>query len=209
MQTLWRDLRYGFRILLKRPGFAAVAVLTLALGVGVNTAIFSIVDAVLLRPLPYPQSDRLVMLWSTMRGQGIPTSGSALPDYREWRDRCRSFEGLAGFYYSDFNLAGGGAEPERVQRDLHGRRGHARGHGVLRQPAGGRVVDAHLVRARRLDGQPQQLLRLPRRPPQRGRPHRAGAGRGERHRRPVAAGGEGGAGVRGPPRAAARAVSRR
>src|SRR5919202_102127 len=115
MQTLWHDLRYGFRILLKRPGFAAVAVLTLALGVGVNTAIFSVVDAVLLRPLPYPQSDRLVMLWTTMRSQGAPTSGSALPDYREWRDRCRSFEGLAGFYYSDFNLAGGGAEPERVQ----------------------------------------------------------------------------------------------
>jgi putative ABC transport system permease protein len=115
MQTLWHDLRYGFRILLKRPGFAAVAVLTLALGVGVNTAIFSVVDAVLLRPLPYPQSDRLVMLWTTMRSQGIPTSGSALPDYREWRDRCRSFEGLAGFYYSDFNLAGGGAEPERAQ----------------------------------------------------------------------------------------------
>src|SRR5947209_4837523 len=115
MRTLWHDLRYGFRILLKRPGFAAVAALTLALGIGANTAIFSVIDAVLLRPLPYPESDRLVMLWSTMRSQGIPTSGSALPDYREWRDRSRSFEGLAGFYYGDFNLAGAGVEPERAQ----------------------------------------------------------------------------------------------
>ncbi len=115
MRTLWHDLRYGFRILLKRPGFAAVAVLTLALGAGVNTAIFSVVDAVLLRPLPYPEPERLVMLWTTMRLQGTSNSGSALPDYREWRDRSHSFEGLAGFYYSDFNLAGGGAEPERAQ----------------------------------------------------------------------------------------------
>ncbi|MFN2599083.1 MAG: ABC transporter permease [Pyrinomonadaceae bacterium] len=115
MGTLIQDLRFGWRMLRRQPAFAFVAVLTLALGVGANTAVFSVVDAVLLRPLPYPAADRLVMLWTTMKSQGIPQSGSAMPDYREWRDRTRSFEGLGAFYYGDFNLAGGGAEPERVQ----------------------------------------------------------------------------------------------
>ena len=115
MNTLLQDLRYGLRMLRRRPGFTIVAVITLALGIGANTAIFSVVDAVLLRPLPYPQAERLVFLWSTMIGQGVPTSGSAMPDYREWRDRSDAFDGLGGFYYGDFNLSSGGSEPERVQ----------------------------------------------------------------------------------------------
>src|SRR5918912_3801162 len=115
MGTLLQDLRFGWRMLRRQPAFAFVAVLTLALGVGANTAVFSVVDAVLLRPLPYPAADRLVMLWTTMKSQGVPQSGSAMPDYREWRDRTHSFEGLGAFYYGDFNLAGGGGEPERVQ----------------------------------------------------------------------------------------------
>jgi len=115
MNSLLQDLRYGMRMLRKRPGFTFVAIITLALGIGANTAIFSVVDAVLLRPLPYPQAERLVFLWSTMIGQGVPTSGSALPDYREWRDRNDSLEGLGGFYYGDFNLSSSGSEPERVQ----------------------------------------------------------------------------------------------
>ncbi|HJQ25184.1 MAG TPA: ABC transporter permease [Blastocatellia bacterium] len=115
MGTIIQDLRYGLRLLLKRPGFTFIAIITLALGIGANTAIFSVVDAVLLRPLPYPQAERLVFLWSTMIGQGVPTSGSALPDYREWRDRNDTLEGLGGFYYGDFSLSSGGAEPERVQ----------------------------------------------------------------------------------------------
>ena len=115
MQTLWQDLRYSARMLLKKPGFAFIAVLTLALGTGANTAIFSVVDAVLLRPLPYPQAERLVFLWSTMISQGVPTSGSAMPDYREWRDRSDTLEGLAGFYYGDFNLSSTASEPERAQ----------------------------------------------------------------------------------------------
>ncbi|MDQ3817927.1 MAG: ABC transporter permease [Acidobacteriota bacterium] len=115
MQTLMQDLRYGARMLRKRPGFTFVAVVTLALGIGANTAIFSVVDAVLLRPLPYPQPDQLVMLWSSMKAQGISQSGSAMPDYREWRDQNRSFASLGAFYYTDYNLGGASLEPERVQ----------------------------------------------------------------------------------------------
>ncbi|PYT06403.1 MAG: hypothetical protein DMF60_09455 [Acidobacteria bacterium] len=115
MDVFYQDLRYALRMLLKKPGFTAIAVLTLALGIGANTAIFSVVDAVLLRSLPYPDAERLVMLWSTMQAQGVPTSGSAMPDYREWRDQSQSFEALGGFYYGDFNLSGANREPARVQ----------------------------------------------------------------------------------------------
>ncbi|HKQ04033.1 MAG TPA: ABC transporter permease [Blastocatellia bacterium] len=115
MHTIIQDLRYGLRLLLKRPGFTFLAIITLALGIGANTAIFSVVDAVLLRPLPYPQADRLVFLWSTMIGQGVPTSGSSMPDYRDWRDRNDTLEGLGAFYYGDFSLSSAGSEPERVQ----------------------------------------------------------------------------------------------
>jgi putative ABC transport system permease protein len=115
MQTLWQDLRYGARMLLKQLGFTLIAVLTLALGIGANTAIFSVVDAVLLRPLPYPQAERLVVLWSTLAAQGINDSVSSLPDYREWRDRNQVFEELAGFYYGNVSLADAGREPELAQ----------------------------------------------------------------------------------------------
>src|SRR6266513_2495202 len=109
------DLRFALRQLLKQPAFTLVAVITLALGIGANTAIFSVVDAVLLRPLPYADANRLVFLWSTMNGQGVPQSGSALPDYLGWRDQNQVFDGLAGFYYGDFNLSSDSAAPERIQ----------------------------------------------------------------------------------------------
>src|SRR5262245_52519580 len=116
MQTLWQDLRFGARMLWKKPGFTLIAVITLSLGIGANTAIFSVVDAVLLRPLPYPEAERLIFLLSTWRNpQGTTTSGSAMPDYREWRDQNRTLEGLAGFHYGDFNLSTTGGEPVRVQ----------------------------------------------------------------------------------------------
>src|SRR5713226_9211755 len=115
METLMKDLRFGIRMMTRSPGFTLVAIITIALGIGANTAIFSVVDAVLLRSLPYPDAGRLVMLWSTMQSQGVPISGSAMPDYREWRDQSQSFDGLGGFYYGDFNLSGANREPERVQ----------------------------------------------------------------------------------------------
>src|SRR5215207_3034606 len=110
MSSLLHDLRFGFRMMVRNPVFTLIAVVTLALGIGANTAIFSVVDAVLLRPLPYPQPDRLVFLWS-----GVPMGGSALPDYHEWRDKNNSFDELAGYYYGDFNLSADATEPERVQ----------------------------------------------------------------------------------------------
>ncbi|HKR61155.1 MAG TPA: ABC transporter permease [Pyrinomonadaceae bacterium] len=110
MNSLLQDLRFGLRMLVKKPIFALIAVVTLALGIGANTAIFSVVDAVLLRPLPYPEANRLVFLWSGESG-----AGSAWPDYEGWRDRNQSFDGLAAFYNGDFNLSSAGSPPEFIQ----------------------------------------------------------------------------------------------
>jgi putative ABC transport system permease protein len=115
MTSLLQDLRFGLRMLIKNPTFALVAVVTLALGIGANTAIFSVVDAVLLRPLSYSEANRLVFLWSTMNSQGVPLSSSALPDYYGWRDRNKVFDGLAAFYNGDFNLSSAGSPPELIQ----------------------------------------------------------------------------------------------
>jgi putative ABC transport system permease protein len=115
MTSLLQDFLFGLRMLIKNPMFTLMAILTLALGIGANTAIFSVVDAVLLRPLPYPEANRLVFLWSTFTSQGIQTSGSALPDYYTWRDQNHVFDGLAGFYNADFNLSSAGSTPELIQ----------------------------------------------------------------------------------------------
>ena len=112
MRNLFQDVRYGFRMLLKRPGFTAIAVLTLALAIGANTAIFSIVNAVLLRPLPYREPERLAMLWETHPQTG--RMGVAGENFREWQKQTQTLEGITLFSNSDFDLAGDG-EPERVQ----------------------------------------------------------------------------------------------
>jgi predicted permease len=111
MQTLLQDLRYGFRILWKSPGFTAVAVLTLALGIGANTAIFSIVNSVLLRPLPFPKPDQLVsMNEKDMRGDvsGGVVASTSYPDFFDWRAQNHVFENMAAFRHVGFTLTGAG-----------------------------------------------------------------------------------------------------
>ena len=110
MQTLWQDLRYALRMLAKHPGFTAIAILTLALGIGANTAIFSVVNAVVLRPLPYPRPDQLVLIRERTR---IFDSGSvSLPNYLDWRASQRGFSDLALFRRGDANLSGAASDVE-------------------------------------------------------------------------------------------------
>ncbi|MGH9853300.1 MAG: ABC transporter permease, partial [Blastocatellia bacterium] len=85
MNSLLQDLRYGARMLLKQPGFTSIAVITLALGIGANTAIFTVINGVLLRPLPYDEPDRLVMLWESNPRGNIERQLVAPPNLAEWR----------------------------------------------------------------------------------------------------------------------------
>src|SRR5712692_6296263 len=113
METLWQDLRYGSRMLTRNPGFTSIAVLSLALGIGANTAIFSVVNAVLLRALPFSETERLVMVWEDASFAGFPRNTPAPANYADWRDQNSSFESLAAIDGRSFNLTGDG-EPEKV-----------------------------------------------------------------------------------------------
>jgi putative ABC transport system permease protein len=115
MDILFRDMRYCVRGLLKRPGFTAIAVITLALGIGANTAIFSVVNAVLLRPLPFGDPSQLVIVWH----RGVEAAGGdrtplSYADLLDWRAQSRSFENIAAFQFAQFNYAGGEI-PEQVR----------------------------------------------------------------------------------------------
>jgi macrolide transport system ATP-binding/permease protein len=112
MQTLWQNLRYGARMLMKKPGFTLIAVISLALGVGANTAIFSVVNAALLRPLPVEGPEALVGLYNKIP-QDPNYNRFSYPNYVDVRDRNQSFESLAAYYFTPFNLSGGG-QTERV-----------------------------------------------------------------------------------------------
>jgi predicted permease len=115
MDTLWQDLRFGVRMLVKNPGFTAVAVLTLALGIGANATIFSIVNAVLLQPLPYRDADRLVMVWETSTQSPDDIGIVSAPNYLDWQRQNDVFESMAFFDSAGrgYNLSGG-PEPEQV-----------------------------------------------------------------------------------------------
>ncbi|MEE8134414.1 MAG: ABC transporter permease [Gemmatimonadales bacterium] len=116
MSSVVQDLKLALRGFQDRPGFAVAAVVTLALGIGATTAIFSVVNTVLLRRLPYEDPDRLVMIWSTNPAKGDSEGRVSFPDFRDWRERSESFEDLAAFMAfanGNVNLTGGSA-PERV-----------------------------------------------------------------------------------------------
>jgi len=132
METLMQDIRYGFRTLLRKPGFTIVAVIALALGIGANTAIFSVINSILLRPLAYRDSDRLVTVNHDYLKINLKASVSA-PSYTHYRDHAKSFESLAALRGATFNLTDGG-EPERlmggqVSANFFGTLGASAAHG--------------------------------------------------------------------------------
>src|SRR4026209_990998 len=107
------DIRYALRMLVKNPGFTFVALLTLALGIGANTAIFSLVESILLRPLPYREPEQLVRLVQSSPELGLPVWGVSQAGFAAYRDQNRSFEALAIYTSGGTNLTGAG-EPERL-----------------------------------------------------------------------------------------------
>ncbi len=113
LEALWQDLRFGARQLLRNPGFTVVAVLTLALGIGANAAVFSVTRAVLFRPLPFRDPGRLVLVVDRNLSAGYPQFSSSLANVMDWKAQSRAFEDLAVFATASLNLAGKG-EPERL-----------------------------------------------------------------------------------------------
>ncbi|HEU4770342.1 MAG TPA: ABC transporter permease, partial [Pyrinomonadaceae bacterium] len=115
LETLWRDFRYAARTLRQHPAFTSLVVLTLALGIGANTAIFSALNAVVIEPLPYHDPDRLVRLWESNRGQGQGRVENpvSVPNFQDWQKQQTVFEQLAAAELTTFNLTGNG-EPQRI-----------------------------------------------------------------------------------------------
>jgi putative ABC transport system permease protein len=116
MESLLQDLRYALRLLRRSPGFAAAAILTLALGMGANTVMFSVLNTVLLRPLPYPQADRLVQIWETDARQGHLRGPVSLYNLLEWRKQSRTFAEMASYEYNPVVLTG--TTPRRIQSEF-------------------------------------------------------------------------------------------
>src|SRR5579862_510383 len=106
MQTLLQDARYGFRLLRKSPGFTLIAVLTLALGIGATTAVFSVVDTILLHPLPYRNPGELVLVTESLPAMASDELGVAAGEFQDYRERNRSFSQVASFESDGFNLTG-------------------------------------------------------------------------------------------------------
>jgi putative ABC transport system permease protein len=117
LETLWQDLRLGARSLFKQPTFTIVAVITLALGVGANTAIFSVVHAVLLQSLPYRDADRLVSVWEHSRKSGNAQNVINMGNFFDWKEQNSVFEDMAAFFDTTFNLTSGG-DPEEISSQI-------------------------------------------------------------------------------------------
>ena len=116
VEDLWQDLRYGARMLLKNPGFTLIAVITLALGIGANAAIFSVVYGVMLRPLPYHEPERLVRLWTDNAKEKNPKDGTSYPNLADWRSQSTAFTEIAN-YSGDLVFITTGDAPEQVRID--------------------------------------------------------------------------------------------
>src|SRR5438128_6223616 len=113
METLFKDIRYGIRSLLNRPGFSAIAVVTLALGIGANTTIFSVVNAVLLRPLPYQQPQQLVQVYDSLAAVGFPQAGLTQMEFVRLRNESTAFAQVGAYQSGTLTLTGA-QEPERI-----------------------------------------------------------------------------------------------
>ena len=109
-----RDARYALRMLFRSPAFSVIAILTFAVGIGVNTAVFNVVNGVLLSSLSYPNPDQITMVWLDNRREGIREDITSYPNYLDWRSQSRSFSQMAAFRRAAFSLTGSG-EPERLQ----------------------------------------------------------------------------------------------
>ena len=114
MSTFWLDLRYGARMLRKKPGFTLIAMMTLALGIGVNSAIFSVVNSVLLRPLPFDGAERLVRVYVTVPSRGITNNPASWLNFADWRAQNSVFEAIAGYSGASATFTGGDA-PEQIE----------------------------------------------------------------------------------------------
>jgi putative ABC transport system permease protein len=114
MENFWQDIRYGIRMLLKAPSFSIVATIALALGIGANTAIFSVVNAVLLRPLPFSNSEQLMNVWETDPTRGYQRGSASYPNFVDWREQNHVFEHMASYHTNDFIMTGRG-ESTRLQ----------------------------------------------------------------------------------------------
>ena len=114
METILNDLRYGARMLAARPGFSAIVVLTLALGIGAATAMFSIVNGVLLRPLPYEEPDQLIRIHTQRPGSGHSFGSISQPEYLDILESTQSFEAVGLYRFINVNLSDGDGEPEHL-----------------------------------------------------------------------------------------------
>src|SRR5438445_949801 len=114
MEGLLQDLRYALRTLRANPGFSVAAILTLALGIGANTAVFSVVDGVLLRPAPFADLDRVMMVWETDRNSSTTREPASVPDFLDFQRHTKTFQRLAAFYGTEVNLTPDVGEPSRL-----------------------------------------------------------------------------------------------